>query len=79
LPALANAETLAPREKRPVLFDQGSAVECPVYDRERLKPGDKIAGPALVSEYASTTVIFPGDSFAVADTGELIIAVGRAK
>jgi N-methylhydantoinase A len=39
----------------------------------------KIDGPALVSEYASTTVIFPGDKLAVADTGELIISVGPAK
>jgi len=79
LPALAKAGTLAPRERRPVLFDQGGPVECPVYDREKLKPGDKIDGPALVSEYASTTVIFPGDKLTVADTGELIISVGQAQ
>jgi N-methylhydantoinase A len=79
LPALAKGGTLAPRERRPVLFDQGGPVECPVYDREKLKPGDKIDGPALVSEYASTTVIFPGDRLAVADTGELIISVGQAQ
>jgi N-methylhydantoinase A len=79
LPALAKTGTLVPREKRPVLFDQGGPVDCPVYDREKLKPGDKIDGPALVSEYASTTVIFPGDKLAVADTGELIISVGPAK
>ncbi len=78
LPPLAKTGTLAPRERRPVLFDQGGIADCPVYDREKLKPGDKIAGPALVSEYASTTVIFPGDSLAVADTGELIITVGKA-
>src|SRR5579863_1322552 len=79
LPALAKTGTQAPREKRPVLFDQGGSVDCPVYDREKLKPGDKIDGPALVSEYASTTVIFPGDKLAVANTGELIISVGRAQ
>ncbi len=79
LPALAMGGTLAPREKRPVLFDQGGAVDCPVYDREKLKPGDKIDGQALISEYASTTVIFPGDKLAVADTGELIISVGHSQ
>ena len=36
-------------------------MDCPVYDRLKLKPGDKFDGPALVSEYASTTVIHPGD------------------
>lgn len=79
LPPLAKSGTLAPRESRPVLFDEGNAVDCPVYDREKLKPGDKIDGPALISEYASTTVIFPGDHLAVADTGELIITLGHAK
>ena len=79
LPALSREGKLAPREKRPVLFDQGGPVDCPVYDRLRLKPGDKFDGPALVSEYASTTVIHPGDKVAVADTGELIITVGHAK
>ena len=62
-----------------MIFDQGGPVDCPVYDRMKLKPGDKFDGPALVSEYASTTVIHPGDKVAVADTGELIITVGHAK
>jgi N-methylhydantoinase A len=79
LPPLGQTGALAPREKRPVLFDEGGPVDCPVYDREKLKPGDKFKGPALVSEYASTTVIFPGDELAVADTGELIITLGHAK
>jgi N-methylhydantoinase A len=79
LPPLAKEGKLAPRETRPVLFDKGGPVDCPVYDREKLKPGDKIDGPCLVSEYASTTVIHPGDKLAVANTGELIISVGQAK
>jgi N-methylhydantoinase A len=32
--------------------------ETPVYDGERLGPGDVIAGPAVV-EYAGTTVALP--------------------
>ena len=43
------------------------------------QPGDKVKGPAVVSEYASTTLIHPEDSFSVANTGELIITVGQAK
>ena len=38
-----------------------------------------LKGPAVVSEYASTTLIHPEDSFSVANTGELIITVGQAK
>jgi N-methylhydantoinase A len=79
LPAMSKSGTLAPREKRPVVFDKGGQVDCPVYDREKLKPGDKIKGPGLISEYASTTVFFPGDELTVADTGELLITVGHAQ
>jgi N-methylhydantoinase A len=31
--------------------------EAPVYDRERLQPGDQFRGPALVTEYSATTLI----------------------
>ncbi|HEX4193561.1 MAG TPA: hydantoinase/oxoprolinase family protein [Stellaceae bacterium] len=77
LPDLIKEGKLAPRETRPVVFDKGGPVACPVYDRLKLKPGDKFDGPALVSEYASTTVIHPGDKVVVANTGELIITVGQ--
>jgi N-methylhydantoinase A len=62
------------REHRMVTF-AGGPVRCPVYDRDALPAGAKLEGPALVSEYGSTTVIFPGDRLAVAPTGELIITV----
>ncbi|HWO06038.1 MAG TPA: hydantoinase/oxoprolinase family protein [Methylomirabilota bacterium] len=35
-------------------------VETPVYDRYRLDPGARLAGPAIVEERESTTVIGPG-------------------
>ena len=62
--------------KRMVYFESGAkAVECPIFSRERLTPGYKIAGPAIIQEYACTTVLFPGDSLVVADTGELVISI----
>ncbi len=78
-PGLTRTAKLAPRETRPVVFDTGGALDCPVYDREMLKPSDRIKGPALVSEYASTTIFFPGDELTVADTGELIITLGHGQ
>jgi N-methylhydantoinase A len=48
-----------------------------VYDRDALSAGTAIEGPALVQEYASTTVLFGSERCTVADTGELVIAVGR--
>ena len=62
--------------RREVYFDSAEMpVNAMVYDRASLKAGDVIEGPALVQEYASTTVMFAGDVCTVADTGELIISV----
>jgi N-methylhydantoinase A/oxoprolinase/acetone carboxylase beta subunit len=48
------------------------------YDREKLKAGNKIAGPAIVNQYDSTTVILPGLSALVDRFGNLIIETGAA-
>jgi N-methylhydantoinase A len=78
LPPLAKGGAVARRELRLVRFDQHDAeVECPVFSREELPPGAQFTGPALVSEYGSTTVVFPGDDLTVASTGELLISLGR--
>ena len=61
---------------RPVHFSEaGGFVTCPVYRRDGLLSGNRIAGPALVEEYASTTVVLPGDRVDVDDFGNLIIEV----
>ncbi len=62
---------------RAVIFN-ADAVDCPIYRREALAPGQSIAGPAIVQEYASTTVLFPHDSAEVTASGELLIRVGQA-
>ena len=36
-------------------------VDCAVYDRYALRPGDRVVGPALVEEAESTCVFGPGD------------------
>ncbi len=38
--------------------------------------GNRIDGPALIEEYASTTVLMPGDVIEVDAFGNLAIAVG---
>jgi len=75
LPPLDGVRGSAAARKRKVYFDDDKPVDCPVYDRDSLRPGGEFSGPALVSEYASTTVIFPGDKLKVAPTGEMIISV----
>lgn len=45
------------------------------YDRDLLRPGDSIEGPALIGEYTSTTVLPPGCSLEVDHIGNLLIHV----
>jgi N-methylhydantoinase A len=47
-------------------YVDGRWQDAPVYDRQRLRPGDRIPGPALVAEYSATTVI-PADFAARVD------------
>ncbi|MBY3122296.1 hydantoinase/oxoprolinase family protein [Rhizobium leguminosarum] len=45
---------------RKVYMDEAKDfVPCPVYAREKLKPGNRIAGPAIVEQMDTTTVILP--------------------
>jgi N-methylhydantoinase A len=60
--------------KRPVYFDD-SFHETRIYDRDLLRPGDTFAGPAIVSEYSSATVLPPGDVVRVDGLSNLVIEV----
>jgi N-methylhydantoinase A len=59
---------------RPVYFD-GRFQATRVYDRDQLLPGDTFAGPAIVSEYSSATVLPPGDRLYVDGWSNLVIEV----
>jgi N-methylhydantoinase A len=60
--------------KRPVWF-AGSYRPTPTWRRDALLAGNRIAGPALIEEHASTTVLMPGDRIEVDAYGNLVIAV----
>lgn len=62
--------------KRMVYLDNEKAVELPIYKREKLEPGYKVIGPAIIQEYACTTTLLPSDVATVAETGELVISIG---
>ena len=57
-------------------FDRRARVTFAVYERQRLGPGDRIDGPAIVDEGTSTTVIHSDQSVSVDDYGHLLIQVG---
>jgi len=56
----------------PVHFD-GKSRPTPFFDREALRPGDTIAGPAILCEANTTTVIEPGWSATLTQLDHLII------
>ncbi|MBM3522184.1 MAG: hydantoinase/oxoprolinase family protein [Alphaproteobacteria bacterium] len=47
------------------LVEVGGFVGCPIYDREKLGPGHKFAGPAIVEQMDATTVLLPGQRASV--------------
>ncbi len=76
-PRLAESSGAKPSHRREVFFsDARKAIPSPVYQRATLGVGDRIAGPALIQEHGTTTVLFERDACVVAPSGELIIAVG---
>ncbi|HEY6026000.1 MAG TPA: hydantoinase/oxoprolinase family protein [Pseudolabrys sp.] len=63
--------------KRTVHFSATGGVDTPTYDRARLKAGNRIEGPALIEEHASTTVVEPKDVLTVDAFGNLHIDIWR--
>ncbi|MFK7956551.1 MAG: hydantoinase/oxoprolinase family protein [Lysobacterales bacterium] len=51
----------------------GSDTEAQIYDRSKLKAGNEIAGPAIVMEMDSTTLILPGHTGRVDKVGMILI------
>ncbi len=65
--------------KRPVYFDGHGFIDTRTFARDRLTAGNRIKGPALIEEHASTTVLMPGDALEVDRFGNLDIAVGKRR
>jgi 5-oxoprolinase (ATP-hydrolysing) len=55
------------------LFTNGAAHAAPVHDRETLRAGDRIAGPALLREANATTVVEPGWEAEVTARNHLVL------
>jgi N-methylhydantoinase A len=67
----------APTGHREVYVGGGVRQTYAVHDRSALLPGHTIAGPAIVSDAISTTVIAAADTVRVGGHGELVITVGE--
>jgi len=56
---------------RPTTFDDGKTVDTPRYNRDHLKAGHRISGPAILIQHNSTTLLPPGYVAEVAEFGNL--------
>jgi N-methylhydantoinase A len=61
---------------RPTTFDDGQTTDTPRYDRDHLKAGHRIAGPAILIQHNSTTLLPPGYLAEVAEFGNLHVRRG---
>ncbi len=69
----AGTGTPKPKETRKVWFIGGPR-DVPVYDRDDIKAGQAVAGPALVEEAASVTVLEAGYCLTMHTQGHMLIA-----
>jgi N-methylhydantoinase A len=61
-----------PKSSRAVYFNGGFQI-TPVYDRASLPTGKRVEGPAVIEEFGSTTVVFPGQMVEADPHGILVI------
>ena len=73
-PVRAGREKLGriPSPQTPVVFD-GKKLPTTLYTRDKIRPGKKYSGPAIITEYSATTIIPPGKRFHIDRAGNLLV------
>jgi N-methylhydantoinase A len=71
------AEQAAELSRDVIFGDAAKSVPSRILWRPAMKPGDVVAGPAVIEEPNSTILIHPGDCVTVTPAGHLIIDLGR--
>jgi N-methylhydantoinase A len=72
-PLLDKGAGSKPRDHFAVSLDSGVA-QIPLYERAMLGAGDRIAGPAIVSQLDATTLVLPGWSGEVHSSGAILLS-----
>jgi len=74
-PAFVPAQATRVRDVIPVWFPaEGAYLDTAYVDRDAIGRADMIEGPAIVTEWDSTTVVPPGATAVLAPSGELVVA-----
>ncbi|MGE4248873.1 MAG: hydantoinase/oxoprolinase family protein [Parvibaculaceae bacterium] len=64
-----------PVEYRNVWFNDDQPVPTPIFERNSLKPGSTLVGPAIIEQFDTTTPVYPGDKVTILNGGHLAIEV----
>ncbi len=75
-PAAPGQQATARPKRRVVWFEGAGLAPCDVWQRDDLVAGQSIAGPAVIEEDASTTVLPPGDVGEIDCWGNIAITLG---
>ena len=73
LPPPSQTRLMTSPVTRSVWFDRGGPIATAIYQRDQLKPGDQIHGPAIVEQMDTTTLIRPGSLATLNSAHHLII------
>jgi len=66
------------KNKRKIYFEEyAKFVDIPIYDREKLKPGNLIEGPAVIEERITTIVVHPNWNAHVDSFNDIIMEVKK--
>lgn len=68
----------APQTRRVFFGGAGDWLTAQILNRDTLAPSFQGEGPAVIEEYGSTTLIWPGDRFAIGGLGEIRIECARS-
>ncbi|MBO6826752.1 MAG: hydantoinase B/oxoprolinase family protein, partial [Sneathiella sp.] len=55
------------------IFMSGEYRDCAFFDRDKMKPGQRISGPAVIVEKTGTNVVEPGWQALLLPTGDLLL------
>jgi N-methylhydantoinase A len=67
----------AAQTRRIYIGNAGGWVDAQIFHRDALEPGFSGMGPAVIEEYGSTTVVWPGDRFEIGALHEIRIYCSR--
>ena len=74
MPAVADRSAAAPMGWREVFdLSAGRLIKSPVYRRAKLPPGSRLAGPAIIAEESTSTVVEDGYDVVIAGDASIVM------